>query len=312
MTLHTGRHATSAATPSTGLSGISPSRLEWMLRVSVAMTFIGHGAFGFVFKKGWLPFYQVLGFGPDAAQYLMPLTGIMDCTMGVLALVLPIRAAFLHLSIWGVFTALLRVPAMAIAPQAQYSWFEVAERAGNYVPAMIMVLLVGIVGNRGFIRGLFERVSVVSVSEKQAQQIMWMLRIGVALLLVGHAGYGLVIEKTMLMKHYASVGLTASVVDPRTLVMSIGAFEFLLAGLVLAWPSNRLLWFVVAWKAVTELGYVTAGVPYDIFEWIERGGSYLAPAMLIYMQRQCATSAVHTAPGFVVSPVLSRGATDAV
>src|SRR6266704_6641995 len=86
--------------------GLSDDKFfEYIIRLSVAMTFIGHGAYGFVFKKAWIPFYQVLGFGPEISHILMPVTSLMDIIMGILALFLPLRAIFLHISVWGVFTA---------------------------------------------------------------------------------------------------------------------------------------------------------------------------------------------------------------
>jgi hypothetical protein len=290
--------------------GVSKEKgFEWLLRISVFMTFVGHGAYGFVHKPGWLPFYEVLGIGPEMAQNLFPLTGIMDVTMGILALVLPIRAPFLFLAFWGTFTAFLRPLAMDLpsALKGQYSWFEVLERAGNYVPAFVAVYLMGIrskPGIKGFIVGIFEKVPVPTFTIKTANVASWMLRIGTFLLLIGHAGYGAVVHKTMLVKHYASIGLTTSFADPMVLVTYIGYFEILLALLVLIWPRNSLLWFVVVWKVATEFLYVTAGVPwtlfgvtlqyYDIFEWIERGGSYLAPLMLIYLNQMKSDSTEDT------------------
>ena len=264
--------------------------LEWLLRISVAMTFIGHGAYGFVFKAGWLPLYKVLGIGPEAAHYLFPMTGLEDVTMGLLALFLPIRAPFLFLAFWGIFTAILRPLAVDLAPKAQYSWYELWERAGNYIPAIVMVYLVGVSGKRGFIRGIFEKVSVPALDAKKINTAFFLLRLATCLLLMGHAGYGAVMQKTMLMKHYASIGLGAPWVEPLILVTGIGYFEFVLAFIVLVWPKNSILWFVVLWKVATELLYVPAGVPYDIFEWIERGGSYMAPLMMICLNQMKASA----------------------
>jgi hypothetical protein len=176
--------------------GVSKEKgFEWLLRISVFMTFVGHGAYGFVHKPGWLPFYEVLGIGPEMAQNLFPLTGIMDVTMGILALVLPIRAPFLFLAFWGTFTAFLRPLAMDLpsALKGQYSWFEVLERAGNYVPAFVAVYLMGIrskPGIKGFIVGIFEKVPVPTFTIKTANVASWMLRIGTFLLRIGAHGYG--------------------------------------------------------------------------------------------------------------------------
>jgi len=249
------------------------------------MTFIGHGAYGFVFKKAWIPFYQVLGFGPEISHILMPVTGLMDIIMGILALFLPLRAIFLHLSVWGVFTAVLRPLAADLAPLAQYSWYEVLERGGNYGPAIVMMCLVGC-GNNGFTKGLFERIAIPTFNSSNLRIVKYILHLSVVFLLIGHAGYGFAMHKTMLMNHYNSIGFRIYTINHFLLVTSIGVFEFVLALVSLVKPSNALLVFVIAWKVSTEWLYVTASPTYfDVFEFVERGGSYLAPLALIYIQQ---------------------------
>ena len=71
------------------------------LRLSMAGTYIGHGAFGIIGKKAWLPYFNVFGFTDSQAWALMPIVGAIDIGLGVLILVGPMGATMLHLAVWG-------------------------------------------------------------------------------------------------------------------------------------------------------------------------------------------------------------------
>jgi hypothetical protein len=75
--------------------------------------------------------------------------------------------------------------------------------------------------------------------------------------------------------NYASVLPLNAAVDVTRFA---GAFEILLAAVVIVRPSVSLLIFVAAWKLATESLFLTAGAP--IWEIVERGGSYAAPIAL--------------------------------
>lgn len=267
--------------------GLSDSKsIEWLLRISIAMTFIGHGMYGFVSKAGWLPFYHFLGFNTDWANMLMPLTGAMDVGMALFVLFYPLRLPFVHLAIWGIFTALLRPLVISLAPEGQYSMWEILERAGNFMPAIAVLAIVGIIGTKGFILGLFEKISIPPLNDKIIDTTSRLMLLATVLLLIGHGGYGAFVHKNMLMKHYASIGLTDDIINPLALVIGIGVFELVLAVIVAIKPDNRILAFIVIWKMVTESFYITSSSTYyDVNEWIERGGSYLTPLILIYLQQ---------------------------
>src|SRR4051812_49259266 len=68
--------------------------LAWILRAGVALTFLGHGAFGLITKQAWLPYFAVAGIPATWGWRLMPWVGAMDVAMAFLALLWPCRALF--------------------------------------------------------------------------------------------------------------------------------------------------------------------------------------------------------------------------
>src|SRR4030081_1379051 len=57
--------------------------LHWLLRISGAAEFVGHGAFGVMTKAVWVPYFGVIGIPPELAWKLMPLVGTVDITIGL-------------------------------------------------------------------------------------------------------------------------------------------------------------------------------------------------------------------------------------
>ena len=100
---------------------------------------------------------------------------------------------------------------------------------------------------------------------------------------MGHGGYGAIVQKEVQMKHFASIGIDASIVDPLAFIIAVGWMEIALGVAVLIRPLYSLLAFVLAWKLFTEFLFPMSGTP--IFEWIERSGAYAAPLVLIFVQR---------------------------
>lgn len=246
-------------------SGIphNASLIEWIIRIAVAGCFIGHGAFGFITKASWIPFFEAVGIPADLSWKLMPVIGVMDVAIGVLALILPTRGLLYWAIIWTTWTALLR-------PLSGNSWFEFLERAGNYGVPLAWLTAIGFSGP------LMSRLtdSWKSLDARTWDRVAWILRLSVVALLAGHAGFGLVMQKDMLAGQYALFAGEAS----HTVLLAVGAFEFLLAGLVLLRPFPSLLIGVCLWKVMTEALYPISGAPF--WEFIERFGSYGAPVAL--------------------------------
>ena len=257
--------------------------LHWVLRIAVAMCFVGHGAFGIITKPAWIPYFAVVGIPRDWAFMLMPIVGTIDILLGLLALFTPRPAVLLYMAAWGLWTALLR-------PLSGDVIWETLERAGNYgVPLAFFIAAVPNVALRPWLRRLdlatwVGRFDVGVLRPGTLWTITRVLTWTTALLLIGHGALGAFEQKPLLAQLWGSIGLGPWIVP------AAGWFEIALGGLVLVRATVPLLAFVVVWKVATELLFPIAGFP--VWEFIERGGSYAAPialAMLIaHLDRQVA------------------------
>lgn len=245
-------------------------RLHWILRVTAALCFIGHGAWGVITKAGWLPFFDVVGIPEAWAWRLMPIVGLFDIGMGIALLVLgPRRAILAWMTFWTLWTAALR-------PLAGMGMWEFWERAGNYVPPALLLLLGGAFAWRNrdeWLRSYDEP----ALTARTVEVLHWSLRVGLALLLIGHGGFGVFQRKAMLVDHWAALGLPADL----GFLVGIGLFEFALAVIVLIRPNITMLLYVLAWKLLTEALYPLSGGLLDSFEFIERAGDYGVPVAML-------------------------------
>ncbi len=110
----------------------------------------------------------------------------------------------------------------------------------------------------------------------QYRRLRWVLRLTTAALLLGHGALHLFVRKALFVTQYNFIGLPGATVEPW-----IGAFECVLALVVLLKPSRGLLFGVVLWKLVTEALSPIAGSSLWVF--IEHGGSYAAPLALAFL-----------------------------
>jgi phosphohistidine phosphatase SixA len=245
---------------SSRFSPLEGRQLFVLLRVAVALCFIGHGAFGIIGKAEWLPYFAIVGIGDTLAWRLMPVIGTVDILIGVLALARPMWAGFAWAAMWALMTAALR-------PLAGESVWEVLERAGNYgLPIAILAWA----GRPLTLRAAFARMDPPVLDPIAGARLRQILIASTALLLVGHGALGLFVQKPLLAAHYATVGLDARAVPV------IGALEIALAAaIIIVRPAPALLILAVAWKLASESLFPIAGAP--IWEFIERGGSYVAP-----------------------------------
>lgn len=84
-------------------------RIEWILRVSVAGEFLGHGVFALQGKKDWIGWFSTFGISDAAlATKLLFILGLIDIALALFILVKPVRAVLLWMTFWGFWTALLR------------------------------------------------------------------------------------------------------------------------------------------------------------------------------------------------------------
>jgi uncharacterized membrane protein YphA (DoxX/SURF4 family) len=240
--------------------------MHYILRIAAVMCFIGHGVFGIITKPIWCNYFGVFGIGPDMAYQLMPVVGTIDILMGLSLLFYPIRAVAGWLVIWGIVTASLR-------PLSGEPFAELIERAGNFGAPLALLLLAGNPGKTPAgesrltgIRGWLTRISDRHQPDARTfSRVMLCLRIAVFLLLLGHGWLNL-IEKKGLLQQYAGLGFS----NPARTAFYTGLFEILAAVAILVKPVRPLLFALFLWKMGTELFYPH----WELFEWIERGGSY--------------------------------------
>ena len=232
-------------------------KLHYTLRFAIAMCFIGHGSFGIITKPIWANYFAVFGIGKVMAFQLMPWLGAFDIICGIIMLIYPLRIIPLWLVIWGIVTAFLR-------PMSGEPFAEFIERAGNFGAPLTLLLLSG--GVQLNIKSLFKPINPdTPVDAKSLANVVTCLKVVVFLLLAGHGWLNL-IEKKGIMGQYASLGFS----NPANVAHLIGALEIAAAVAVLIKPVRPVLLVFFTWKVISELFYPH----YEIFEWIERGGSY--------------------------------------
>ncbi len=261
-------------------------KLHWLLRLGVFMEFVGHGAFGVKTKAGWLPFFQVFSIPDHLSWKIMPVVGSIDILLGILVLLAPRRGFLLYMAVWGTFTALLR-------PAAGQGWWEFLERSYNYGAPAALLVLHG--WGRGFRSWLEPLRSVPRLTPPQAEKFLWGFRMVVALMLIGHGGYGAFLVKTNLLAHYDSVGLGAFGLPLESWRAGIGFFEVGLGVTALLTLRPGFYLFVFGWKLMVELLHVSAGADGAWWEVIERGGCYMVPLATLCM--------IHALGGRGVLPV---------
>lgn len=111
--------------------------IEWVLRISVAGEFIGHGVFALQGKKDWIGWFAQFGVSnPDTATQLLLIIGIIDIALAILILIRPVRLALLWMVFWGFWTALLR-------PIVGMPVWDFVERWANWGAPLALLLLVG-------------------------------------------------------------------------------------------------------------------------------------------------------------------------
>lgn len=227
-----------------------------VLRLAVAMCFIGHGAFGIVTKASWCSYLGVIGLSTAQSYQLMPLIGSIDILLGLCMISYPVRAVPAWLVCWGFVTALMR-------PLSGEPVAELVERAGNFGAPLALLILSGMPSN---FAGWFKLMGLPGqVDPATRQRLVICLKYTVFLLLAGHGWLNLY-GKEALLTQYRSLGFD----DPWQTARVVGIGEMMAAFLVFAKPLRPLLFALFLWKMGSEVFYPH----YSLLEWIERGGSY--------------------------------------
>ena len=274
------------------------TQLHWTLRVTVALCFIGHGTWGLITKSGWLPFFASQGIEPELAWTLQPLIGAFDIMMALLRK--SNRAILIWMFLWALWTAMLRPLAGNLdkpvevtegqwvveireeaRPDKTQTW-EFWERAGNWGPPFMLLVMGGAFAlSRKDLLGGYEE---PEITDSTIDTIFFLCKLCLALLLIGHAGFGFAVQKQMLIDHWQSIGVKAD----ATFISQIGYAELGLGILIFLAPVRPLVFLALGWKLFTEFLYVPADTVtgmgiVNIFEWIERWGDYGIPLVMLYI-----------------------------
>tara|TARA_Y100000310_G_C20638192_1_gene792391 strand:- start:1 stop:411 length:411 start_codon:yes stop_codon:yes gene_type:complete len=109
---------------------------EGLLRLGVFGSFLGHGVFALQVKQGWLPYFTAVGMSEALGAQLLPLIGIMDIVVALIALFYPIRIVMAWAAVWGLWTALLR-------PIAGEPIWDFVERWANWAAPLALLAIQG-------------------------------------------------------------------------------------------------------------------------------------------------------------------------
>jgi hypothetical protein len=83
--------------------------VEWVLRIGVSGTFIGHGCLAISVNPPWVPLITTAGFSDIYATKLMPIIGVIDVIIALIVLLKPHKSVLYWAIFWTFITALSRV-----------------------------------------------------------------------------------------------------------------------------------------------------------------------------------------------------------
>ena len=113
-------------------------KVEWILRIGIFGTFLGHGIFALELKPRFVEMLTAfIGVTGNLANNLMYLIGIIDIIVAIFALFYPFRLILIYASIWGFLTALAR-------PIANDPIWDFIERWSNWAAPLALLYLRGL------------------------------------------------------------------------------------------------------------------------------------------------------------------------
>ncbi|MBI2574698.1 hypothetical protein HYV82_02320 [Candidatus Woesearchaeota archaeon] len=110
---------------------------EWILRIGIFGTFLGHGVFALQGKESWIKYITAVGFPESTAASLLPIIGSLDIIVAFLALLWPIRIVLIWAVLWGFSTALIR-------PIAGEPIWDFVERTANWAAPLALLVIEGL------------------------------------------------------------------------------------------------------------------------------------------------------------------------
>lgn len=111
--------------------------VKWILRISIAGEFFGHGVFALQGKRAWVGWFSTFAIQDAAlATKLLFMIGLLDIILAILVLIKPVIIAILWMTIFGGWIAILR-------PIVGESIWDFVERWANWGAPLTLFLLLG-------------------------------------------------------------------------------------------------------------------------------------------------------------------------
>lgn len=110
-----------------------PRFIEFIFRIGICFTFVGHGYYALNGKQEWIPLVQAFGFSEETAQFILPIVGVMDIIVGVSILLKPVKAVIIWAAFWAFIAALSR-------PLSGMDLLEMIERSSNWALPLVFLI----------------------------------------------------------------------------------------------------------------------------------------------------------------------------
>ena len=110
-------------------------KIEWVLRIGVFGTFLGHGLFAIFSNSTWIPYLTTVGFSPEWAVKIMPVIGAIDLVVAFVVLFKPLKPIIIYAVFWTFATALIR-------PISGESVLAFVERAANWAAPLALYFII--------------------------------------------------------------------------------------------------------------------------------------------------------------------------
>ena len=114
--------------------------VEWLLRIGVFGTFLGHGLFALSIKESWFGYFTGIGISEASIPMLLILIGIMDVAVALFVLFKPLRGVLLWAALWSAITALIR-PITGVFFGLDF--LDFVERAANFMAPLALIAYYG-------------------------------------------------------------------------------------------------------------------------------------------------------------------------
>ena len=108
--------------------------IQYLLRVAVFLTFLGHGLVAVSGNIKWLIYLEKAGFSIEQAKQLIPIIGIIDILVAFTILIRPVKYVVLWAVIWAFSAALIR-------PISGESILAFVERGSNWIAPLALYFL---------------------------------------------------------------------------------------------------------------------------------------------------------------------------